>query len=199
MKGWQVNDEFGRMWMEAVVAKFYGTIPEFSWRNWERPQKTSHWIAGLRAENWTRDLPNTKQECWSLDHDVQYKDLYRTVRIIVPIGACISLRSEVKQKTWYITCIYWIDININIDAYDEHIRSKSICQELIKFLLKVIRYLTVTLAYECWLFDRNLFYFILFYFILFYLFYFIFVKSTSNISWFSSMVKAKSYVAFQQH
>jgi hypothetical protein len=29
-------------------------------------------IAGLRAEIWTRDFLNTKQECWPLNHDVAY-------------------------------------------------------------------------------------------------------------------------------
>jgi hypothetical protein len=28
-------------------------------------------IVGLPAEIWTHDLPNTKQECWRLDRDVQ--------------------------------------------------------------------------------------------------------------------------------
>jgi hypothetical protein len=47
-----------------------GTITELAWRNWGTPRSPSVRIAGLRAEIWTRDLPNRK-ECWPLDHDVR--------------------------------------------------------------------------------------------------------------------------------
>jgi hypothetical protein len=43
-----------------------GTIPVYSWRDWGKPRKSSVSIAGLRAEIWTRDFPNTKQECQPL-------------------------------------------------------------------------------------------------------------------------------------
>jgi hypothetical protein len=33
--------------------------------------KTSVRIAGLRAEIWTRNIPNSKQECYPPDHDVR--------------------------------------------------------------------------------------------------------------------------------
>jgi hypothetical protein len=35
--------------------------PAFSWKEWGKPRKTSVRIAGLHADIWTRDLPNTKK------------------------------------------------------------------------------------------------------------------------------------------
>jgi hypothetical protein len=43
----------------------WGTIPKFAWRDWGKLRKSSVAIPGLRTETWTRDLPNTKQECSS--------------------------------------------------------------------------------------------------------------------------------------
>jgi hypothetical protein len=56
----QVNDKLEMVWKEAVVAWLYGTIPAFSWRDWENHEKVS--IAGLRTEIWIPALSNTKQE-----------------------------------------------------------------------------------------------------------------------------------------
>jgi hypothetical protein len=53
---------------EAVVAEFKGTFPAFDWRDWGKTQKGSVTTAGLRAEIWTQDLPNTK-DCQLLDHN----------------------------------------------------------------------------------------------------------------------------------
>jgi hypothetical protein len=38
-----------------------GTVLEFAWRTEENHEKFSVRIAGLRAEIWSQDLPNTKQ------------------------------------------------------------------------------------------------------------------------------------------
>jgi hypothetical protein len=37
-----------------------------------KPRKTSVRIAGLRSEIWTRDIPNTKQECYQIGSDVRF-------------------------------------------------------------------------------------------------------------------------------
>jgi hypothetical protein len=39
------------------------SIPTFILRDWGMPQKTSVGITRLCADFWTRNLPNTKQEC----------------------------------------------------------------------------------------------------------------------------------------
>jgi hypothetical protein len=66
------NSDFNeRMISERWIGK---DMKERSWRNlrkypgicsmdWRKPGKTSVRIAGLRAESWIRDLPNTK-DCW---------------------------------------------------------------------------------------------------------------------------------------
>jgi hypothetical protein len=43
-----------------------GTFPAFSWRYWGKPRKSLR-IVCLRADIWTRDLRNAKQECSPLD------------------------------------------------------------------------------------------------------------------------------------
>jgi hypothetical protein len=45
------------------------TTPELTWRDRGKPRKISIPITGLRAEIWTQELPNTKQEYWPLDHE----------------------------------------------------------------------------------------------------------------------------------
>jgi hypothetical protein len=42
-----------------------------SWRDWGKSRKNSIRIAGLRAEIWAQNLPNTTQECYTLDNDVR--------------------------------------------------------------------------------------------------------------------------------
>jgi hypothetical protein len=42
------------------------TIPEFAWRDWEKPRETPVRVAGLQAEIWTWGPQNMKQ-----DHDVR--------------------------------------------------------------------------------------------------------------------------------
>jgi hypothetical protein len=44
--------------------------PEFTWRDWGNSRRTSVNTSGLRAEIWFRDIPNAKQKCQPLDHDV---------------------------------------------------------------------------------------------------------------------------------
>jgi hypothetical protein len=61
-------------WIEKDVewcgrGLIYGTIAVFVWRNLGKPRNPSVRIAYLPADIWTRDLPNTKQECY-LSHDV---------------------------------------------------------------------------------------------------------------------------------
>jgi hypothetical protein len=51
------------IWKEAIVPKFWGSIPTFACSVSENSRKISVNVAGLRAEIWTRDLTNTKQEC----------------------------------------------------------------------------------------------------------------------------------------
>jgi hypothetical protein len=53
MIGWVMNNELERIWKEAVVA----------WLDWGKPIETSIRISGLRADIWTQDLPNKKEEC----------------------------------------------------------------------------------------------------------------------------------------
>jgi hypothetical protein len=50
------------MWKKAVVAKFKVLFQYLSGET-ERNNVKPVRIDGFRAENWTRDLPNTKQEC----------------------------------------------------------------------------------------------------------------------------------------
>jgi hypothetical protein len=38
------------------------STPACTWRDWGKPRKTSVRISSLRAEVWTRDMPNTKQD-----------------------------------------------------------------------------------------------------------------------------------------
>jgi hypothetical protein len=45
---WQVSDKLERIWKEAVVAKFEGTIPTFATRDWAEPRKTYQ-------DNWSPD------------------------------------------------------------------------------------------------------------------------------------------------
>jgi len=51
----------------GLILRYY-TV--FAWKDWRKPRKPSVIIASLRAEIWTQDLPNTKQECQTFDHDV---------------------------------------------------------------------------------------------------------------------------------
>jgi hypothetical protein len=37
-------------------------VPEFAWRDLENPRKNSVTITGIRAEIWTRNLQDTKQD-----------------------------------------------------------------------------------------------------------------------------------------
>jgi hypothetical protein len=46
-----------------------GTVPVFVSSNWVQPRNPSVRTADIRAEIWTRNLPNTKQE--PLDHEVR--------------------------------------------------------------------------------------------------------------------------------
>jgi hypothetical protein len=39
-----------------------GTITAFAWRDWGKSRKILISMAGLRAEIWTRYIPNTKQD-----------------------------------------------------------------------------------------------------------------------------------------
>jgi hypothetical protein len=58
-----MNDELESIWKDAVVACFKVLsqhLPGWTEKNHEKPPVR---IAGLRAEIWNRDLPNTKQEC----------------------------------------------------------------------------------------------------------------------------------------
>jgi hypothetical protein len=55
----------------VIVSYFLGNIPEFAWWDWERKRKPVR-ISGLRDEIWTRNLPNTKQDYESLNHDVRF-------------------------------------------------------------------------------------------------------------------------------
>jgi hypothetical protein len=34
-------------------------IPEFAWKDWRKPQKTSVWVVSVLAEIWANNLPNT--------------------------------------------------------------------------------------------------------------------------------------------
>jgi hypothetical protein len=52
---------------------FYGTVIAFIEGTEENHENASTRMAGLRAAIYTRDLPNTKQECLPLDHDVWYR------------------------------------------------------------------------------------------------------------------------------
>jgi hypothetical protein len=45
----------------------WGSTPALAWGDWGKPRKNSVRIAGLWAEIWTRELPNTKQECQPID------------------------------------------------------------------------------------------------------------------------------------
>jgi hypothetical protein len=62
-----MTNDFERMWKEVVVAKF-----KVVFQHWLGRAEVNHEnfvrIAGLRAEIWTRDLPNTKQ-----DRDVPFE------------------------------------------------------------------------------------------------------------------------------
>jgi hypothetical protein len=50
MNGWKVKDELERSWKVAVMGKLLGTIAAFVWRDWEKPQRTSVRVAGLRVD-----------------------------------------------------------------------------------------------------------------------------------------------------
>jgi hypothetical protein len=39
------------------------TVPEFTWMDWEDPEKALVRIVGARAEHFTRARPNTQQVC----------------------------------------------------------------------------------------------------------------------------------------
>jgi hypothetical protein len=39
-----------------------GIIPAIALNGWEKPRKPAVMVAGLQADIWTQDLPNTKQE-----------------------------------------------------------------------------------------------------------------------------------------
>jgi hypothetical protein len=63
---WKVHGR-KRSWHKVKVLSQH--LPR---RNWVKPRKTSVRIAGLRADIWTWDVSNTKQECSPLDHDVRW-------------------------------------------------------------------------------------------------------------------------------
>lgn len=46
--------------------------PTFACRNRGKIQKTSVRIASLPAKTWNRDLTDTKQECWTFNHDKHF-------------------------------------------------------------------------------------------------------------------------------
>jgi hypothetical protein len=54
---------------EAVVAQFKELFRHLTGGNEENHKKIR--TAGLQANIWTRDLTNTKQECYALDHDAR--------------------------------------------------------------------------------------------------------------------------------
>jgi hypothetical protein len=59
MKGWYVNDDkLERMRNEAVVAYFKHYLG-ICLEGMKKQRQTAVRIAGLRAEIWTRDVPNT--------------------------------------------------------------------------------------------------------------------------------------------
>jgi hypothetical protein len=54
---------------KAVVVSWWGIIPAGTDENHENPRTPLPVrTAGLRAEIWTWDLPNTNQECYPLKH-----------------------------------------------------------------------------------------------------------------------------------
>jgi hypothetical protein len=57
------NDTVINNEMESGHVLIFGYITAFAWSDWRKPRKPSIVIDGLWAEIWTRDLPNTKQEC----------------------------------------------------------------------------------------------------------------------------------------
>jgi hypothetical protein len=64
---WTVNDLEGSG--RGLTLSYYSSICLDGLR---QSRKTSDREASLRAEIWTRDLPNSKQECWQIDHWVRH-------------------------------------------------------------------------------------------------------------------------------
>jgi hypothetical protein len=62
MKGLYVNDDLERIWKEAVVA-WFKVLYRHSSEGTDEGHEIYVRIAGLRAKIWTRDFPNTKQDC----------------------------------------------------------------------------------------------------------------------------------------
>jgi hypothetical protein len=55
-----------------VVGIIWGIIAASFWRSWGKPQEISFTTPGPQAMIWTWDLPDTKQECYALNHDIRF-------------------------------------------------------------------------------------------------------------------------------
>jgi hypothetical protein len=66
MKGWYVSDELERMSKEAVVV-YFKVLFVYLPGGTEEQHKNPDQVAGLRAEIWTRDLPNTNHSITTFD------------------------------------------------------------------------------------------------------------------------------------
>jgi hypothetical protein len=64
--GWQVNNELERIWKDlegsgmGLILRHYSGI---HLKGLRKPLENAVRTEILRAEIWTRDIPNTKQEC----------------------------------------------------------------------------------------------------------------------------------------
>jgi hypothetical protein len=88
-----------------------GTISAFDWKDWGNPRKLSVGIADLRAEVWTRDLPNMKQECYLLYRDVRCNAHFNAVKHSVMIWI---IRIS-NNKIWR-----WVH-NLYFNVYNAHL------------------------------------------------------------------------------
>jgi hypothetical protein len=64
-----VNDEFGKMWKEVVIAYFKASFQNFPGGTEENHKHFR--IGSLWAGNHAQDVPSMKQDCKLLNHNVQ--------------------------------------------------------------------------------------------------------------------------------
>jgi len=88
------SDRTSWIWKEMIVdCSRKATV----WRHWGNPQKTSNRAARLRADIWTRDLPNKKEECQRPGQVVVFLLLYLH----------FSLESKILTSEYSFLSCHW--------------------------------------------------------------------------------------------
>jgi hypothetical protein len=94
------SDKWMMTWQEFGTKRSWPNLcyyPSFRLEGLRKPRKSSGSIAALRAEVWTRDLPNMKQEYLPLGYDIRYGPCWIWIYLQMS-------RVPLPRPSWVDTC-----------------------------------------------------------------------------------------------